>query len=287
MSKPSALGRGLGSLIPQTTPVKTLTEEIIPSAKQEFLDIPVLDVRQNPRQPRKYFEPEALEELKKSITQHGLMQPIVVTRKGHGFELIAGERRLRAHKELELEVIPAIVREASEQEKLELALIENVQRQQLNAVEEAMAYKALIEEFGLSQTEVAERVGKNSATISNDVRLLDLDPDMLDALRRKEITKGHARMLLAEHNQTKRQVLFEEMLLGKMSVREAEARVLGVGKRKSVKDPNLAALERKMREVFGTKVVISERGGKGMVKISFYSKEELLELLDRLNEIGT
>ena len=282
MPKPSALGRGLGSLIPQT---KTITEELIPSAKQELLNIPLGDSRENPRQPRKYFAPEDLADLVASIKEHGILQPIVVTRMGHGFELIAGERRLRASRELDLETIPAIVREASEQEKLELALIENVQRAQLNAIEEAFAYKALIEEFGLSQEKVAERVGKSRSTVANDLRLLELPDEMRSALRSGKITKGHARMLLAESNDKKREKLFQEMLSGGMSVREAESRVLGSGKRASTKDPNIAALEKSLREALGTKIGIKERGGKGSIKISFYSRDELLDLIDRLSSI--
>jgi len=282
MSKSSALGRGLESLIPQT---KTITEEVIPSAQQELLNISLESIQENPRQPRKDFVPEDLADLVISIKEHGILQPIVVTKLGQGFELIAGERRLRASRELELETIPAIVREASEQEKLELALIENVQRAQLNAIEEAFAYKALIEEFGLSQEKVAERVGKSRSTIANDLRLLELPDEMCIALRSGKISKGHARMLLSEADFRRREKLFQEMLAGGMSVREAESRVLGIGKRSSVKDPNIAALEKTLREALGTKIDIKERGGKGNIKISFYSREELLDLIDQFSSI--
>lgn len=161
-----ALGRGLGSLIPNA-PRPTLTEQAIPESRKEVLDVPVDNVRENPRQPRAHFSPADLEDLIGSIRQHGVMMPIVVTKVGSGYELIAGERRLRASKALGLATIPAIVREANEQEKLELALIENIQRQDLNAVEEAIAYKALLDEFRLTQDQVATRVATWSCVRRN------------------------------------------------------------------------------------------------------------------------
>lgn len=280
-----ALGRGLGSLIPNA-PRPTLTEQAIPEARKEVLDVPVDNVRENPRQPRAHFSPADLEDLIASIRQHGVMMPIVVTRHGDGYELIAGERRLRASRALGLATIPAIVREANEQEKLELALIENIQRQDLNAVEEAIAYKALLDEFSLTQDQVAARVGKSRSAVANIVRLLDLPDDVLAALREGKISKSHARTLLSEENADRRRALFQSMLQGGMTVREVEARV---GAKRPVspggsvrKDPNLAAHENRLREIFGTKVEISEKGGKGKISISFFSKEELLELLNRL-----
>lgn len=280
-----ALGRGLGSLIPNA-PRPTLTEQVIPESRKEVLDVPVDNVRENPRQPRAHFSPADLEDLIASIKQHGVMMPIVVTRLGDGYELIAGERRLRASKALGLATIPAIVREANEQEKLELALIENIQRQDLNAVEEAIAYKALLDEFNLTQDQVAARVGKSRSAVANIVRLLDLPDDVIAALREGRITKSHARTLLSEENPDRRRTLFQSMLNGGMTVREVEARV-GANASKfqrpsSKKDPNIAAHENKLREIFGTKVEIQEKSGKGKISISFFSKEELLELLNRL-----
>lgn len=282
-----ALGRGLGSLIPNA-PRPTLTEQVIPAARREVLDVPVDKIRENPRQPRAHFSPADLEDLIASIKQHGVMQPIVVTKQGDGYELIAGERRLRASRSLGLKTVPAIVREANEQEKLELALIENIQRQDLNAVEEAIAYKALVDEFSLTQDQVAARVGKSRSAVANILRLLDLPDDVLAALREGKITKSHARSLLAEENPDRRRALFQSMLNGGMTVREAEARVgskrpTTSDSRLTRKDPNIAAHENKLREILGTKVEIQEKGGKGKISISFFSKEELLELLNRLS----
>lgn len=281
-----ALGRGLGSLIPNA-PRPTMTEQVIPSARKEILDIEIGEIKENPHQPRSFFSPADLEDLIASIKEHGIMQPLVVTQKGNGYELIAGERRLRASKALGLKTVPAIVREASEQEKLELALIENIQRQDLNAVEEAIAYKALIDEFALTQDAVAARVGKSRSAVANIIRLLDLPDDVLSALREGKITKSHARTLLAESDPARRRQLFEQMLNGGMTVREVEARVAkplttDYRLQTSKKDPNIVAHENRLREILGTKVEIKEKAGKGSIVLSFYSKEELRELLNRL-----
>lgn len=285
MSTKSALGRGLGSLIPQN---QTITEQVIPEAKTLVLEVSVDEIVENPRQPRHHFSPADLEDLISSIKEHGILQPLIVTRTQSGFELIAGERRLRASRALGLKTVPVIVREADEQTKLELALIENIQRQDLNAFEEAIAYKALVDEFNLTQDEVGKRVGKSRSNVANTLRLLDLAEVMLIALREGKISKSHARTLLAESDLIKREELFEAMLGGGVSVREAEARV-GVTPRStstkgaSRKDPNLLAHEKRLREILGTKVDIKESGGKGSVAISFYSRDELIDLLDRLS----
>lgn len=282
MNHPSALGKGLGSLIPQKF---TLTERIIPSARKEILEIPPNDIRENPHQPRQHFSPSDLEDLIASIKEHGILQPLVVTRSNGEYELIAGERRLRSARALGLETVPVIVREANEQQKLELALIENIQRQDLNAVEEAIAYKALIDEFNLKQDDVAKRVGKSRSNVANIIRLLDLPSEILDALKEGRISKSHARTLLAETDSKKQHDLFEQMLNGGVTVRQVEARVTGITAKRSVsisKDPNIAAHEKKLREILGTKVDITESNGKGKIEITFYSRPELMDLLELL-----
>lgn len=280
----SALGRGLGSLIPQK---QSITEQVIPEARTQILDALVSDVVENPRQPRHHFSPADLEDLIASIKEHGILQPLVVTRAGAKYELIAGERRLRASRTLGLKTVPVIVRDASEQQKLELALIENIQRQDLNALEEAIAYKALVDEFNLTQEDVGKRVGKSRSNVANILRLLELPEEMLHALRDGKITKSHARTLLAESDEMKREALFEAMLHGGVTVREAEARVTSAPRKSSSKvsrkDPNLLAHEKRLREILGTKVEIKESGGKGNISIAFYSREELIDLLDRLS----
>jgi ParB family chromosome partitioning protein len=279
-----ALGRGLGSLIPSA---RTITEQVIPSARREILDIEIKDIKENPRQPRQHFSPAELEDLIASIKEHGILQPLIVTRQDGAYELVAGERRLRASKALGLKTVPAIVRDVTEQQKLEIALIENIQRQDLNPIEEALAYKALIDEFGLKQEEVGARVGRSRSAVANIIRLLDLPDDVLEALREGKISKSHARTLLAEPDLKRRHMLFEAILKGGVSVREVEARAgsgvkISKAKGQVGKDPNVAAHEARLRDILGTKVEIKERFGRGTVTLYFYSKEELLELLDRL-----
>jgi len=240
----------------------------------------------NPHQPRRSFDEKALNDLTESIREHGIMQPLVVTKvTGGKFELIAGERRLRASRNLDLDVVPVLVRNASEQEKLELALIENIQRAELNAVEEARAYEAMSDLFNLTQAEIADRVGKSRSNIANIMRLLDLDQNILDALMIGKISRTHARTLLSELNREKRQDLFKKMVAGEMTVREAEARS-GAKRRgrrvADMRDPNIIAMESELRSVLGTKVKLNAQGGSGKMEIYFYSKEELKEIIDKL-----
>lgn len=285
MNKPSALGRGLGSLIPQKT--LTITEAIIPTESgRAVLEIAPNKIKENPRQPRKDFAAADLEDLIQSVKRHGILLPLVVTRKPDGnFELVAGERRLRAARALGLPTVPAIVREATEQQKLELAIIENVQRADLNAYEEALAYKALVDEFGLTQEDTAARVGKSRSAVANTMRLLDLPEEMVSALREGKLSKSHARTLLSEPDSTKRRQLFLRMLEGGVTVREAEA-VSGVGagrRGRPPRDANVAELEKKLREALATKVLISHKNGRGKISIAFYSTEELRGLVDQLS----
>lgn len=277
----SGLSRGLGSLLPQTP---SLTSQVVSGAKEGLEQVEVRKIKENPYQPRTVFAKDELQDLVASIKEHGIMVPLVVTKSDEGYELIAGERRLRAARELGLATVPALVRTASDQEKLELALIENIQRQQLGALEEAVAYRALTDEFNLTQQQVAERVGKSRSEVANTLRLLELPEGMQEALRSGVITRSHARTLLAEKDPEKQKALFEAMTSGGLTVRQAEARVASkVESSAARKDPNMTAHEARLREVFGTKVEIQERGGKGKITLSFYSKDELRDLLERLN----
>lgn len=284
MNKPTGgLGRGLGALIPQKVAPAPGTEaaEVIERGAKE---IPIDSIVPNPHQPRRHFSPAELEDLLASIKEHGILQPLVVTSKGDGkYELIAGERRWRASKMLGLEKVPVVVRSASEQQKLELAIIENIQRQNLNAVEEAKAFQGMIDLFSLKQDDVAKRVGKSRSYIANTVRLLDLDEEILEAIVSRKITRSHARTLLSEGDPERRKQLFKQILKGDMTVREVEAKA-GQGNRSrssSSKDPNIAALEDQMREVLGTKVQLKMKGNSGQITIHFYSKEELKELMKK------
>lgn len=283
MNAKPVLGRGLGALIPQK---QTLTEQVIPEAKQEILNVAINQIKTNPRQPRKHFSSSDLEDLINSIQEYGVLQPLIVTKTKDGYELIAGERRLRASTTLGLKTVPVIVRNATDQEKLELALIENIQRADLNVIEEAIAYKALIDEFNLSQNDVAKRVGKSRPVVTNAIRLLDLPQNILDALMDGRIYKSHARALLAETDPTKQEQMFQKILKGEMTAVEAESKATGLmpKRQKKGKDPNIIAHEKRLREILGTKVVINESAGKGSVTLYFYSREELMDLLDTITE---
>ncbi len=292
------LGRGLGSLLPSMTvplvvsvqsdisPVELktpTTNRIVEQSYDRILQINPSRITANPRQPRLFFQPDDLSDLMASVKEHGIISPLVVTDKGDGtYELIAGERRLRAALAVGLTVVPVIVRQANDQQKLELALIENIQRSDLNAVEEAKAYQQLIDDFELSQEEVAGRVGKGRSVIANTLRLLALPADMLGAVIDGRISKSHARTLLAEPNEEKRRLLFNQMVNNGMTVRHAESETRRSPK---FKDPNIAAIEVTLREKLGTKVTIDVRGSESTIAIHCYSREDLVEMVKRLNEI--
>lgn len=278
------LGRGLGSLIP-TKKVSEVVTSVI--GRQEIKEIPVGEIVPNPHQPRRHFVAVDLDDLISSIKEHGILQPLIVAFCGNQYELIAGERRWRAAKALGLKTVPAIVRDASKQQKLEWALIENLQRADLNPLEEALAYRALMDEFSFTQEQAAARVGKSRPVVANTMRLLELPEEIQDALRDGKITKSHARTLLAENDSKKQRELFEAMLTGKVTVRLAEKTVSKHRSPPFVRrgDPNLLAHEKKLQEILGTRVEVKERDGKGMVILHFYSKEDLNDLLGKLSGI--
>ena len=287
-----ALGKGLNSLIPQAGGRKKIHKETKtekPSSKKDRIwHIPLSEIVSNPHQPRKHFSHKDLEDLVASIKKHGVMQPITVTENSDGgYELIAGERRFRASEIAEQATVPAIVRQASEQEKLELALIENIQRQELNSIEEAFAYKRLIDEFGLTQQAVSEQVGKSRSLIANTVRLLDLPDNIQKALVDKKISAGKARALLSLKSEAEQQHVFQEMTGQKATVRDVERAVAkrGAASRKGSvrRDPNILAQEQLIEDRLGTKVRISQKGESGAITIEYYSKEELRRLIEELS----
>lgn len=260
--------------------------EVIPVGER-ILHVSPADIVPNPFQPRREFHPEELEELVSSVKEFGILQPLVVTEKANGmFELIAGERRLRSAKEAGLAKVPVLVRTASEQQKLELALIENIQRADLSPIEEAHSYAKLMEEFGLTQEKVAERVGKSRSAVANTLRLLNLPGEMQLALSDARISMSMARVLCGMDDAKERTAMFERMLEGNFNVRQAEDAARGrkaPGKaRSSEKDVNVLAVEEELRRVLGTRIAVRKKGPNGSISIDFHSDEEFKDLVGRL-----
>lgn len=283
MSK-SALGKGLGSLLPQ------VDEGSLSGSAVH--NLPLNLIHPNPHQPRKKFNEEALRELADSIKEQGIIQPIIVEKDGDRFNIIAGERRFRAARITGLFEIPAIIRKYTEAEKLEAALIENIQREDLNAVEEAKAYTQLMTTLNLNQEEVARKVGKKRSTIANSLRLLKLPEDMQTAVINNEITAGHARALLSILNPADMRILYSRILNDVLSVRAAEqqASALNNGKRENISkkpdtqkiaDPELSRMEQKFIDALGTKVSVKGTIRKGKIEISYFSLDDL----ERIYEI--
>jgi ParB family chromosome partitioning protein len=285
MTRKPALGRGLSALIP------TAREG---EPRPGLLTVPLDRLDANPRQPRRHFDEDGLEELSQSIRKTGVLQPVLVTRSGDRFRILAGERRVRAARVAGLKEIPVIVREGlTDRDQLLLALIENLQRRDLTALEEAEAYKHLREEFGLTQEEIAERVGKDRATVANALRLLKLPAEVRKALEDGTLTAGHARALLALPSAADQEKLAREFVRRGLSVRGAEARIASLVKgepKKRRKDRRVDAdthdAERRLSRALGTKVEIHRRRRGGDLRLFFYSEEELIGLFERLMEDG-
>lgn len=298
------LGRGLASLIPpKNKPAQSAgapqnaRQEVAVSAgkavQDDFLEVEIGKVATNPQQPRHNFDEKELQDLADSIKKHGIIQPLVVAKIApEQYELIAGERRLKAASLAGLNMVPVIIREeAGEREKLELALVENIQREDLNVLEEARAYKKLIEEFDLTQEEIAERVGKSRSAVANKVRLLGLPIEIQRALQEGKITEGHARSILAIENPEKQRALFELILKDNLTVRQTEDKVrevtVSTHKRRVgaiVQDPILKEKEDQISQALGTKVQIKKSGGGGKILIDFYSSEELENIAAKLSK---
>ncbi len=282
MAQRKALGRGLSALL-GTPDLET---------PESLREIDIDRILPNSHQPRKNFDEAALNELSDSIREHGVVQPVVVRPLDDGFfQLIAGERRWRASQRAGLYRIPAVIREAGEHDALELALIENLQREDLNPIEEAQAYERLISDFGLTQEDVARRVGKNRATIANMLRLLRLPTEVQQWLRENRLTTGHAKALLSLSDLNAILDSARKIIQGNYSVRQAEMLVSryttdGGLKEDAVAaetgDPNVKAAIHALEQVLGTKVTVHESGGKGKIEIHFFSLEEMNRMYEGL-----
>src|SRR5262245_32969175 len=279
-----ALGRGLETLLPGT-PAPSTPATAMPTG---VLTVRTTEITANPEQPRRRFDADALDALAESIRRHGLLQPLVVRREAHGYELIAGERRLRAAQRAGLEEVPVVVREATPPERLELALIENLQREDLTALEEAEAYRQLIEVYGLTQEEIAQRVGKSRPAIANALRLLSLPDSVKAQLESGELTPGHARAVLAVEGEESRVAFAREITSQKLPKSEAERlararRTASDARQASTRrDPHWRALAEELTRGLGTRVRISRRNRGGTIEIEFYSEAELDRLLGHL-----
>jgi ParB family chromosome partitioning protein len=288
MKSKQRLGRGLDALIPQVPD----NEE--KGRLESLSQIPVSRISVNPMQPRMEFDESRMAELKQSIEQNGIIQPVTIREKGQGYELISGERRLRAVMELGYERIPAYIMAVdSEDRLLELALIENIQREDLNPIEVSRAYQRLQQEYGLTQEEVAKKVGKDRATVSNFIRLLKLPAVIQDAMLREELSMGHAKAIGALSSPDQQIRLARKSIKQGWSVRklEEEVRKLAEGKpaqkssKKEAKLPGLAALEDRLRSKLGTRVRILPSGKGGRIEIAYFSPEDLERLTDMMESI--
>ncbi len=275
MSK-KGLGRGLGALITERETESSQIKEIM-----------LQDIFPNPDQPRRNFDEEKLNELAESIKEHGLLQPILVKPEGNRYYIIAGERRYRASKLAGLDRISCIVRECSEQEMTEKALIENIQRHDLSPVEEGLAYARLMQEYGLTQEQVAKRVGKGRPTVANLLRIIQLPEEVLQLLRKEQISLGHAKVLLTLEDPDEQIAWSQQIVMQELSVRDLEAylqdkqdRKPTIVKVKKIKYNTLTDIEEKLQDAFQTKVSVKGNEEKGKIEIDYYSKDELNRLLE-------
>lgn len=311
MSKRSGLGKGLGALFgedlmdqqpaSQQTPTREKKVEAKTAPKKEDetvgkeLTVKITAIEPNSQQPRKDFNPELLQELADSIKQYGVLQPLLVQKKGSLYELIAGERRWRAAKLAGLKEVPVVIREYTKQQSMEIALIENVQREDLNPIEEAQAYQQLMEEFGLKQEEIAVRVAKSRTAVTNSMRLLKLDQRVQQMLTEGVISSGHARALLSLEDKEQQYVIAEKIVVGRLSVREVEklVKLLLKPKKEKIQEPEKDLsfiyndLEDRMKQIMGTKVIINKKDkNKGRIEIEYYSEAELERIVELIESIG-
>ena len=275
------LGKGLGALLGDF--------EDIPAEKSAYQTLPIYRVEPNPDQPRRDFDPEELAALAESITEHGIIQPLTVRETKNGYyQIIAGERRWRAARLAKLSEVPAIVIEADDRKTMELALIENLQRQDLNAVEEAMGYRCLMDDHGLTQEEAAARVGKSRPAVANSLRLLSLDPDVLDMVRTGQLTAGHARAVLVLKDSKKQMEAAKKIVSLGMSVRAAETLCKNMAKppvekaEEPLRVDYVAECEKSLSKHLGRGVKIVTGKKKGRFELEFYDQEDLQKLLDAL-----
>ncbi|MEW4308010.1 ParB/RepB/Spo0J family partition protein [Rossellomorea marisflavi] len=273
------LGKGLDALFTANKEEETVQE------------VKLKDLRPNPYQPRKIFQPQAIEELKASIQEHGILQPIIVRKSIKGYEIVVGERRYRAAKAAELKTVPVVIRELDEKQMMELAVLENLQREDLTPIEEAAAYQMLMDKLGITQEELAKRLGKSRPHIANHIRLLGLSQPVQELISDGKLTMGHGRALLGLKNKKGLTQLVNRVMKDSLNVRQLEKLVQELNddvsretKKKVRKDVFIEEQETRLRERFGTTVTIKQSKKKGKIELEFFSKEDLERILDLLQQ---
>lgn len=294
-AKKGGLGKGLDSLISNKVGVIEKVEARKPELDKEVIFVKITKVEPNREQPRKNFDEDSLLELSESIKQHGILQPLLVQDKKDYFEIIAGERRWRAAKMAGMKEVPVIIKKLSDREAVEISLIENIQREDLNPIEEALAFKRLLTEFHLKQDEVAERVSKSRTSVTNSIRLLKLDERVQQMVVDDMISTGHARALLSIEEHEKQYSLAQQIFDAKLSVRETEKLVKKIQNQKQEQpkqqeENNMSLfyedMEQKLKSIIGTKVAIHYKGkDKGKIEIEYYSNDELERIMDLFQSI--
>lgn len=283
-----ALGKGLSALIPDTASEAIMQEREIRTG-EEIIKVDVMRIFPSKYQPRERFSKESLEELMQSIKEKGVVQPLLVRESADGnFELIAGERRLRALKALNIPEVSVIVKNVSDLDVLELSLIENIQRENLNSIEEAHAYKRLVEEFNFTQEKISEVIGKDRSTVANTLRLLSLPKKIQELIQNGNISLGHAKAILSVQNERKQLLISEKIIAKGLSVREVEILVSGESGRKTRrtddKDEFVKSIEEELQRVLGTKVRITHGKKRGTINIDYFSSEDLERILKILRK---
>lgn len=281
--KKSALGKGLGALIPEVDEAKLDID------KNGILEVDINYIAPNEKQPRKNFDEEKLNALSQSIKENGLIQPILVTKNGEYYTIIAGERRWRAAKIAGLKKIPVIEKKLSDIEIMEISLIENLQREDLNPMEEAMAYKRLVEDFSLTQEEIAKRVGKSRPAIANSLRLLNLDSRVANYVVEGTLSEGHGRMLVSIDDRNLQYEIAKKIIDESLNVRQTEKLIKKLNEKKVVsdkkekKDIYIKEIEEKLKNILGTKVIINKSRKKGKIEIEYYSEDDFQRIMDIFN----
>ena len=291
MSKKFGLGKGLGALIPEEEAQEEQKPDKNTSLAANLVSINL--IKPNAGQPRKAFDEEKIQQLSESIKEHGIIQPILIKKDGDTYSIIAGERRWRAAKAAGLKEVPVIIMDIDEKGVLEISLIENIQRQDLNPIEEAWAFRKLIEDFAFTQEELGRRLGKSRTALSNTMRLLNLDGRVQEYLIDGVITEGHGRAILALEDRELQYKLAQKVIDDGLTVRETERLISEIAKGKSlekqkpenkvVSDPYIADIKNKLEERFDTKVLISNKNNKGKIEIEYYSNDDLQRIMDILS----